>query len=427
SAGWGLDQISASAHVYQHAAATFGYSLGAARGPSGILSGQWKSGKTTLRAHFLATDLDVDTYGMGMNPPLVGHQLTVRMIPVLQADVELPAESLLKSSVFYDGTYQNAVALFSSQDHVHQIGTENALLVGAWKFGLSGRYANFVADFIQPPADGVINVQASRDFEIGSWLLVPLVQGVWVAQYGPVPQASFGVKKDFKSWGGQVYGRVSYTRRFPSLQDRFYTLPGFSVGNPSLQPEDDYTAITGFGWKNPKWDLGAQIFTQLRNNIQIQVIQGGLYTVVNSATGSMANLVLKAKWMPIGWLDFGESLGLVASQIFVKQQEFPYTPNLTEIFSVTAHQKGDPDRWSVGATLRATTSSVANVDTGDRLPGNWYVDVEAAGRVWAFDPEHRQAIFLSAKVENVGGQQIQYLSGFYTPGRVYSVSASGTF
>ena len=104
-----LGQFSVGVKTTDDFAILAGWSVGAAQGPSGSVSGRWGSGAIRGHYHLLATNLKSEISGPFQARTPEARLRTVRVIPIFQVDADLSQSMLLKTSFFYDSNYLQLV------------------------------------------------------------------------------------------------------------------------------------------------------------------------------------------------------------------------------------------------------------------------------------------------------------------------------
>lgn len=419
----GLVQTSIGAGVDQKVAILMGYSEGDVQGPSASLSGRWGRDRIQGKFHLLATRVESRVPGPTRTPTPNAEQLTARLIPVFQTDFEISPKLLLKASAFYDGQYlryEDPGAL-SIRDQMRQGGIETAWLWQSWKFGLHYRRASFHGLDFQAPDETTINAQVSRLIEWDSHLLEPNFQAIQVTGYGWFPAGSLGYRY---GWSPSLssFARMGYNRKIPSLLDRYYGI----FGNPELQPEETWSGILGTELDNPSWGASLQFYGRIQRDAIVADVN---YVPQNLGNARILSLIQSLRVTPISGADLVQSTHLSTSRISGTGQAFPYLPGVTELLSATIYRPGTPveDRvWQFSTIWRF--EGPAAYPSGARRPGFGSWDMAARGRVaQRVRDEDVQNVFLTAKVENILDREVERVSGYVDPGRVFSLALIGEF
>lgn len=421
--GAGLMQFSVAGKSRDRVAALFGYSDGDARGPSGSLSGRWAAGQVKGKYHLLGTRIDAVSRGSTTLPTPNARQLTARMIPVVQADFPLEGGGLVKTSFFYDGTYlryDNPDTGFATRDQARQGGFESALLWREWKAGLGLRGASFQQTGFQAPSETIFNFHLANAYEAGSTFVEPTLQLTGVSRLGILPSASIGARRKLGE-GAALFGRIGVTRRFPSLLDRYYVAPGFT-GNPALKPERDWTIQLGGEGRGEGWSTSLQGYVQLREDAQLTL---GVPTPSNSGTARVLAVVHEAGVDLFDGLELTHALNLASSRVTATGRAFPYLPRATEVLGLRTHGPGADPLWEARAAARLASS--VTTPSGGQLGGYGFLDLSARGRLFGPGSGTFQSLDLSGRLENVFDRPIEFIEGYPTPGRVFSVALTGQF
>jgi hypothetical protein len=420
-----LTQLSIGGQYGDRAAVLVGNSSGLLNGPSGSLSARvYHDDHLDIRFHLLMTDVDAT---LQYAPPeaISAHALVVRNIPVLQIDWNVSPDVKFKSSIYYDNTYLRdedfSNALFT-QERVQQVGIENALFVSGWKFGASVREVSFSqwannVSFVAPD-ETTSSFQTSRLFvlsgDVGNRLMFEgTAEAMNLNRFGFYPEAAAGLRQEWDSGRSGAYIRGNFTRRFPSLVDRFYVVNGF-VPNPALQPEKDITGIVGIETKQANWDASAQVYEQLRKNAEVTQTFPTYFTPVETGNAHLFSLVLSAGVRPIQALRIFDSANFTRSHVDLFDSAFPYIPNFIDVLGAEAALG-----LGFAADAEARFQSSAYISSGVALASTSYLDLGAS-----YDLNSR--IKLLGRIENITDNQV-ILSPFSPPkGRVFSIALSGT-
>ncbi len=428
-----LNQVSVAASDGAHIAAVAGYSSGDARGPSGAFAARWSGGPATATFHLLATDLDASTPGPGKITPLA-HQETIRIIPLGQVDWKLGSGALLKSSVFYDWGYlryddPGFSALPATQDRTRQYGTETALLLDEYTFGIGARHADYQTLGFAEQSESVLSLRASRTFELGNLLLDPGVRAVGVTDYGLLPEGNLGVRYELREFDSAVFARASYSRHFPSLVNRLYEYPGFPgfpgfKGNPALLPEKDWTLTMGGELKNRHIEASLQAFLQLAQDAQVRApLNATTDTVINQGEARIASMTPSLTWHVVPFLDLGANSTFATSVVDQTGLPFPGLPEFVGNAWTEVHSPGFGEKrretvgWATRVGFRGVSGAVAD-NAGNLLPA--YSELTADARVRFFGK-----YTLAARVENILDQEIFVVQGFQSLGRTASFLVVG--
>jgi outer membrane cobalamin receptor len=420
-----LTQLSIAGEYGDRAAILLGNSSGLMNGPSGSLSARiYHDDRLDVRFHLLTTDVD-STIKYNPPEPISSHALTVRNIPVLQVDWNISPDVKFKSSIYYDNTYlrdEDFSQGYFTQERVQQVGMENALFVSGWKFGASVRkvafaqYSNNVP-FVAPD-ETTASFQISKLLvlagDIGNRLMLEgTAQLTDVNRFGSYPEGTVGVRQEWDSGRSGAYARGNFTRRFPSLVDRFYVFQGF-IPNPALTPEKDFTGIIGVETHQSRWDASAQVYEQLRENTQATITdQNGNYTPIEAGNAHLFSLVLTAGVRPIEEIRIFNSANFTRTHVDLLDASFPYIPNFIDVLGAEATLG-----HGVAVDAEARAQAMAYTGPGTTLPGTAYLDLGAS-----YDLNAR--IKLMGRIENITGNNV-VLSPLSPPKeRTFSVAING--
>ena len=415
----GLNQISAAAQK-DRTAVVLGYSSLQVRGPSGSLSQAWGRGSYSGAFHFLMTSLDADTPGPDQARTPRATTQNQRWIPVLQNDFRLGRASLLKTSVFYDGAYvgyRDVDSPESSSDStIRQGGMESAFLHNAWKFGLSFRQVRYFSEFLQAPVQNIGNLQVSRLFERGRFTFEPTLQGVWVTGFGILPQGSLGARWELDS-GQSFFVRTSYSKRIPSLIDRYYVgysgASGKFVGNPELQLETDWTLTLGTQTIQKSWEGTLQAYVQFRQDTRVSLGP----SVVNWGEAYIAALMENVQVHLSPSLSLLQAVTVSHSRLMAAGTEFPYVPGIMTLLGWSIHSSREPRSWDWSTNLRGASSQVYQPSSKTRLAGYLVLDTQLS---FAFSSR----LSLVGRVENLTNASYALVPG-YSLGRSFSIVLTG--
>lgn len=426
----GFGQVAAAAHARDEIAVVAGYSSGALRGPSAAISAKPGGEKALFRFHVLATHVEADSAGPA-NAPSPGATLTTtRVIPVVQMDLPVPGEALLKSSLFADGSWlRYNSSSYSTSDRAEHYGFENALLSGEWKFGLGLRAMTYRSLQFEAPQEVSGYATMARSFEPGgggAWLIEPTLKVAAISRFGAYPEGSLAGRFIWHREAAQtqeIFARVTHSRRFASLADRYYVDPYF-VGNPSVRPESDWTAIGGLAsaWKAAPVSIKnrLQVYLQRRNDSLSTVpLTGAMTTVSNVGGAYIAALMEEAafhfeKWIP--GLEVSEGLTITRSALESTGSLFYYVPGIINVFSIG--YAPTPSSFMAKATYRLSGSQMA--PSGNELGGYGTLGLEMSAKLGG-------AVELTASVDNLFNRIYETVEHYPCRGATYSVGLTGQF
>ncbi len=428
-----VNQFSVGGKYEDQVAILVGQSTGELKGPAGSISGRWGGGKVSGKYHLLASNQTTENIR-----PLFGsyifRQKTLRYLPVLQTDFRLSENALFKTSLFYDYTY------FRSEDqaspvrtHIAQQGIESALILPEWRLGLSGRRLGYESiDLKDAPTDHILNVQATRSFEVSTLLVEPTFQLTGVSRTGIFPNGSLGIRKQLLTGAHRdsaLFSRLSYSKRFPTLIDRYYRYqdPLFVFQrNPDLKPEDVYTLSLGGEHRETYWGTSLHTQAQLRQDAQTNVdsFQGGVSyrQVQNTGTAHIYAVIHDVSLHPTGWFSATHRLSWTKSQLESTQEPVPFLPEWVNTLNLDAHDPSARQFWGAGVTFRGSSDFLISSTNafGPRVDRGGYSFVDLSARIRPIS-----AVELSAGVENVFDRVIWTDPNQPLPGRVYTVSVVG--
>lgn len=421
-----LYQVSGAWSDGERVALVAGASSGDAQGPSVGLSARHRVGERLLvSTHLLATDLEARIPGPGNLTPHA-RQRTMRAIPLLQADLRIADGLLVKSGVYVDASYlkyedPSASALPYTQDHVAQVGTENALLWGRWKLGASARGVRYSTLGFATRSEAITSLLLSRSIGLGSsWSLEPTLRGVGVSRYGLQPEGSLGARGELGG-GFAVYARAGFARKFPSMLNRFYSYPGFPgfpgfVGNPELSPERVGTALLGLEWQGERVRAGIQNYGQVVDSAQVRITRDATTdTMANVGRASVDSLLLYSTWDVAPWLSLRLDTTWSVSSLSQSGRRYPGLPTGLGVLGAEVRYAG----WALRAYERISGNSTADATSAAILPAYHEEDFELEaplGAGW-------QAL---GRVDDLTDQRPEHVRGYPARGRTVSVLLSRT-
>ena len=416
-----LQQFSVAGKSKGDMAAVVGMSTGAVTGPAGSLSGRWGSGDVSGKYHFIATYQDV-TNLKSFYASSTGEQTTWRYIPVVQADVKTGPNSLLKSSFFYDSSYlRSDQGSIQTRAQVRQGGVESAYLYQDWKFGLGARQTDYHSRDFVTPTEEILNLSATKTMDLSGVIFSPTLSATGVSRLGTYPGASIGARKEFGNSENNeaVFSRLSYAKRFPSLADRYYSLPPYAVGNPNLVPETSYTYTLGVELKRRDFETSLSGYYQYRNQSEYYV-SGTQFTpgmMINAGNAYIYSLTHTVGYSPSAWFTLSNRLNMTKSYVYQTNGPFTYMPAEVDVLSAEVHQTNIIPKWALFTHFRASSSFYA--DSTTILSG--YDSLDLGGRL-TLTPN----IELNSTIENVFDRHLELIQGSLTDGRIYTVTLVGS-
>lgn len=414
--GAGLFEMSLGTRVPGSGAVLLGYSEGKLEGPAGSLSvGRRLGADLSARFHLLMARTRAETPFGTQNPE--ARTLSARAIPVLATDLNVGRDSVLKSQLFFDQNYlRYENASFHSADHSSQLGFDHALLVGNTRLGASFRSQSLRTLDDAPPSDYFVNLQGSHLLELGSWSLEPGLQMVGAKDQGWSPEGSVGARVAV-AHEQSLFGRVAFSRRFGSLTDRYYRVPGV-LPNPDLKAERDWTAIIGTEGQAGALAHQLQLVGQLRQEAQQTVILPGFtYVRENRGQARIAALLAELSYSLTPLLRLRDNGVLTRSSVDDQQSRFPYVPEASNSLRIELGPGSALPPWLAFLRVRAVSrSAVEPVD----LPGYSFYDLGGVVRFWG-------NFQLQATLENLGNRPIEISPGFPSEGRVGTLQLTGLY
>ena len=374
-------------------------------------------------------------------------------MPIFQADVDLTKDLLLKSSFHYDSIYLRTETPENRErgrDHILQGGVDAALVArgpgGDWKLGASVRRDTLNSDFVsQDPVNGFVaraaagetlaSVQLAPLWDLGSVQVAPTLQGVSLTGFGFRPAGSLGFRVPLNS-DQALFARGAFSRRYPSLSDRFYNA-GPIQANADLAVEKDWTAI--LGWELPGKSLQAEVdlYGQQRQNA-IQGVPGGVgYTTVNLGDARVESLLHSVRYLAGAHVAIRESGSYTHSRVEKTGLPFPYQPKLTQLLALDFADHIEDPRWMGSLVGRAQSRVLAPIfrtlpvffsDAKAELPATSYLDLQ--GQVEIFRSPNSAGfskVDLIALIENTFNQNLELQRDYPSEGRILSVGVVGQF
>lgn len=417
-----IGQLSAGTKVKDQFAIVAGNSFDQVTGPAGSLSGRWGSGKISGKYHILVTDQtakNLQSFRSGAS----AQQTTLRYIPVLQMDSQLSSTSLLKTSVFFDSTYlRSDDPVRPTRTHVRQLGADSVYLFDAWKVGAGARSVDVNSVQISPPKEYLGNFQLTRSTVWNELLIEPSFQVVGVSRKGFAPMGTLGVRKELPPMEGSkagVFARLSYNKKFPSLNDRYYVIrtPFFTfIGNPELQPEKVYTLTLGIDSSNAFASSSLEGYVQAKRNSKINTYDAAtnISSTGNGGSGAVSALIHSLNVHPTGWLDLHNRLSLTHSNVESTQQQFQYLPKFSDALSADFHEAGDQPRWGVSPAARFSGKYLG---VTQNLPGYAYFDLNAQVQLI-------KDVHLIGGIENLTDRKLELVEDSPLEGRYYTIGLS---
>lgn len=404
-----------------------GFSAGDAKGPAGSVSARWGNRDERLNGkfHLLATRLDSKILGSRAFPTPHARQISSRATPVLQADLRIDTQSILKTTWFYDATYlqyDNPDSYFDrSRDRALQGGTEIAYIDRDWRIGMALRQVSYSKIDFTAPTEQMGSVSVLRKFRLTGVWIEPSLQAVGVSRYGILPAASLGARVPF-DFKNAVFARVSYSYIFPSIADRYYDLPAFLlIGNRDLKVEKDLTLVNGIELNSEFFKETLQAYAQWKNDAQISSKVGNNFTKKNSGTAHVYALMNSLQWSATTYLDLFNQLTLSDSYVQASASSFSYLPRAATTLGIRFHDKyasGDALRWGVTLSQRFASSAAVTSDS-DRVSGYGMTDLQ--GRY------HLESLELTASVENLFNRDVEIQKGYPAAGRTFVAGIVGQF
>jgi hypothetical protein len=411
----------------------------------------YEGGATKVTTHLIYSATDAKNFISERSGSATGKQQTYRLIPVVQVDEKF-ATSIFKTSFFYDYSYvdyeDEADPTAKQIKKINQVGNESAWIEGTTRIGFGIRSVDYkrsaqdsLGDF---PSEQVLNVQASHGFkfatsESSDVLIDPSLGGYAVTRKGFYPTASCGARHETRLENSGKIGeftRVGFTRRFPSLLDRYYqisqpvgpttTLQAFP--NPDLKPEDVRSVEAGADFAKGPYKNQLTLFVRDYKHARYTrtfIVQSSPtiigFQMVNAGNAWVVGATQSQDWKVSSRLDFGTRLTYQRSRIDDLKAEFPYSPDWVGIVKADLHDSDN--RYGLEIVNKAATTFLAYSETEgnpSNLPAYYYLDLFLRAEV-------RPGITIVGGIENVFNKPIQYRVTDPDEGRVYSIAANAVF
>lgn len=435
-----LSQIAFGWDQGERAAFQLGLSDGDSKGPSGSFSARLGGGKAIQgKVHLLASSLDSRSPGSNLFSTPNAHQVTTRLVPVIQTDWLISSQALLKSSFHYDFLalkYEDPDSRFTTQDYTRQLGANSALLWKDWKFGLGFRDIDFQRTGFKAPSETQGFLQAARSFELGNTLIDPTFQMIGVSRSGILPEGSIGIRHEWSSpserFAGRshtYFGRLSLSRRFASLVDRYYEIPGFQ-GNPGLQPEKAWSTLIGWEIKDPRYEILFQEYGQYRQDAQVRL---GVPSPFNAGHATFFALMNTIKYKAISWIVISNDFTFTKSRLSLSGESFPYQPRAFDILNFKLNPGYSPSLpLEADVTFRFSSGAVTGAQLAgggaERVPGYGLLDLGLKSRIFGASPAPAsQTLDAVFKIENAFDRVFELVKNYPALGRVISVALVGEF
>lgn len=292
-----------------------------------------------------------------------------------------------------------------------------------WKLGLNVRQVDYSSpsdiSFVAP-LQTLGNIQISNEITLGSILVAPTIQGIWVTGFGLLPQGSLGFRKEWKENQLAVFSRTSFSRTLPSLIDRYGYYSEF-IGNPGLLTELDWTQTLGAEIKSGPTEAKFSLYGQYRQNPRI--LQG--LTITNLSDAYIVSFMGTGTLHLSDSLDVANSLTFTNSRLLATSNTFPYLPMVLDLLNINFHSKipllpWNPSKtypWEINAILRASSSRSTATWNPEEISGYFIADLATQLRI-----EKSISIFIRA--ENIFDRPVELIQG-YPIGRTFSLALAG--
>lgn len=420
----GQQQISVRGADSDHTAAVaVGQSLGLSQGPSGTLSlRQDLSSTDSIRFHLVATDLLSKVPGTTVSPTPLTTQRTSRAMPILNWDHV--TDSLVSKLTFYSDLtnilYRSPEGGFETFDQARVFGANYAIGYSGWKLGVLGRRLIYKTS-IPTPEEDLGQAQLIKSISVGEKLLIePMVRGTAVSGFSFLPEGALGLRYEL-SQAFKLFSRSGVTRRFPTLSDRFYTLPnGQSQANSGLEPETNYSFTVGIdtdvlGRLNNLLQLTYQYSENIHQYLPI-ASGSSTFSTQNAGIGQMLALFHIVKVDLFSWFQLTKTFSVNLSRLDRTRGKYFNLPWAKNVYVFRFHDPSDADRWSASFIHSWVSDGIAS--SGVALPSYMFADL-------AFDYSISW-LKVGAKIENIADDRYQTKLNEPVPGRTYVFSLSAS-
>jgi outer membrane cobalamin receptor len=266
------------------------------------------------------------------------------------------------------------------------------------------------------------SVQISRAVDLSGTLVEPSVQLVGMSAQGVLPQFGLGARRELEG-GWAAFSRLNFSRRFPSLMDRYYVAAPFFTGNPGLRPEKATTFSLGSELKTRNLELSFQAYGQLRTDAQITT---GVSSPFNAGEARVGALIQNASYtLTEGWTVL-QGFTVTGSRLEATGREFPYMPSLLGQAGIQWSDTSGRGRWAADTFLRM--EGARQTTGGQNLGGFAVWDLGARYRlVDATSRNDLQSLELIARIENIADRIYESVQDYPNAGRIISVAVVGEF
>lgn len=407
-------------------AAIAGYSYGQNSGPSGTLSAKKVLGtQDAIRFHLLATDLtaNLPRYGLTLTPNTT--QRTQRVIPILSWD-HVTEKTASKLTLFSDLTnldYRSPDGAFPTftYDQARQYGAHYALGVGSTRIGILGKKLIYRTS-VPTPDEDMGQIQIIKGWGYNKLMIEPWVRGTVVSGYGVLPEGALGLRLEL-SPEFRFFHRSAYTRRFPTLSDRFYTLAGLSEANPNLTPETNYSFTLGIETTvlnrlQNLLQLTYQLSEDIHQFLPVSPTKLGpfgdpIYSTQNAGFGQMLTLFHNIQVDVMPWFEVTKSFSINLSRLDRTRAKYNYLPWAKNVYIFRFHEPSE-DRWSASIVHQWVSETVTPTKS---LASYLVADL-------AFDYRIGGWFTIGAKVENIANHLYEVKANEPVPGRTYILNLS---
>jgi hypothetical protein len=376
-----------------------GANEGRVEGPAGSYSHRLEiSDRTEAQVNLIGASIKTHPLGSNTFRTPNARQVQSRVIPVVSVRHQSFDLGVFRLSVSGDHQvlkYDNP-GILRTRDQSRQLRVQTSWTNEKdWKAGLGFRRIFYESSLPIRLTEDQAHFFLEHFPDLGEFRIQSKLGAQFVSDYEFSPIASVGAVH--LSTG--LFSRMNFSRRFPSLIDRFYSIPG-ALPNPGLRPENLVTFEMGSEFNISDLKNKAELWLQGRNHSQQSVLRNGSFQVINLSKDYTVSPILTQEF------DIRRGFHLRHS-ISYKQ-----TLHQRSLFDVVSLIMGTESpryyRCSMQLNLR-TQSRIVQKKTVS-VPGHSVLDLESSIQPF-------QSFFIYIRFENLTNRQIQWNPGYFLPGR----------
>ncbi len=316
-----------------------------------------------------------------------------------------------------------------SQDQALQVGADARFrLSGHWEGTLTGRRSQLrqTSLDLQSPVETILGFSVayftSLDHSESSSVRVD-AQGSSLLGWFPSLQFAVPLSRSNHPWG-RLSWEGGIQSRFPSLLDRYYSLPGLYSGNAELIPERGYR--TSLQWVGDKQSVNwiAQAFGEFRESA---IVRNGFAAPVNQGSAHLYGLELNGGYSPQGLRSLSIQAGVRAARsvLGVTQTSFPYFPSLQGNGALSFKGEGGRAFPKWGSSIQCTAQSERSYGEGQTLNPFALWDAEFWVQ-WPRFARRGSGLEAALRVENLANRrEVELIADYPLPGRTASLWLRG--